>query len=101
MSVLLPAGSEHLRQRDVIRELTRFPSVLWLPAAVAGLVLIGLHSLVAMALCAVLFSTAATVYSVHRACARAARRDAVSLVPRQRLAHDRAGTTLPDRIDVG
>lgn len=101
MSLLLPAGSEQIRQRDMIREFTRFPTILSLPASVAILVFVASHSLLAAAPCGVLLATVATIYALHRAIARAVKPDATSVIPLQRLANERAGVSLPDRIDVG
>jgi Flp pilus assembly protein TadB len=101
MSLLLPAGHEQVRQRDLLREFLRFPTVVWLPASVTILVVVGLQSLLAAAPSAVALATAATIHALHRASARTSRRNAVSLVPQQRLANERAGSSRPDRIDVG
>jgi Flp pilus assembly protein TadB len=101
MSLLLPAGSEHVRQRDLVREFLRLPTVMWLPGTVAVLVVVGLHSLLLAAPCAVALSTVATIHTLHRASARAIKNSAASLIPQQRLANERAGSSLPDRIEVG
>lgn len=101
MSLLLPAGSEQIRQRDMLREFVRFPSLLWLPASIAILVFVATHSLLAAAPCGVLLSTVATIHTLHRASARASGRAATTLIPRQRLANERAGSSVPDRIEVG
>jgi hypothetical protein len=82
-----------LRQRDLYREFARWPSMLWLPAIVAVLTIVGMHSVLAAVPCALALSTAAVLTSVHRACKRLHARSEIAaitdLIPYQRSANSR------------
>jgi hypothetical protein len=91
-SKLLPPGAEDISVGQLYRELVRWPTMLWLPAAVAVIVVVGLQSLVAAVPCAVVVSTFAicdaTRRAAHRIAARGAAATVTELLPRPRLGSD-------------
>jgi hypothetical protein len=88
--LLRPPGVEQLTQSELYREFLRWPMFLFLPASVAVLVVIGMQSLVAAAVCAPLLATIATVAATRRACARMIARSVkttvTELIPQPRSA---------------
>lgn len=89
-SFLRPAGAGDVRQRDLMRELLRWPTILLLPISVAVLTAVGLHHPLAAIPCGVMLATIATVTAARRACSRVVMQAAVtSLVPAPRTGIER------------
>jgi hypothetical protein len=92
-SKLLPPGAEDLNVGQLYRELVRWPTMLWLPAAVAVIVMVALQSVLAAVPCAIVVSTLAICDATRRAARRVAARESAAtvteLLPRPRFGAER------------